>query len=88
VKIEYLTVGDTYVDVDDSNEKQALDTLVKNCYYDIKITSTEEVTTECQNVTPGGDGICRKDYVTPVTTQNIRYRPDKNSDPLLKFTTQ
>ena len=47
VKIEYLTVGDTYVDVDDSNEKQALDTLVKNCYYDIKITSTEEVTTKC-----------------------------------------
>ena len=91
VKIKYLTDDGTYVDVDDvlddgSKNEKPLETLVKNCYYDIQITSTEEVKTECQNVTPGGDGICRKDYDTHVTTQKIRYRPDKNSDPLLKFT--
>lgn len=68
------------------NRQSILDYLQKNCYYDLQIESPVAVKTECQNVTTNGDGICRKDYDTHVKKQKIRYRPEAEMIPSLKFT--
>jgi hypothetical protein len=95
VKIEYNTDNGYETPILDGNNKNT-DAILKylkgKCYYDLKITSARDpqiaVKTECQNVTTNGDGICRKDYDTYVKEQHIRYRPDGESKPSLKFTNE
>lgn len=91
VTIKYKTTTD-YVEPSTDNLESILTYLQQNCYYDLKIESSLEpkvaVKTECQNVTTNGDGICRKDYDTYVKEQQIRYRPEGEMVPSLKFTNE
>ncbi len=85
VNVEYATDTDYQLPTED-NKTNILTTLKKNCFYDLKISSQVPVKTKCENVTKDGDGICRKDYDTFVTSQKIRYRPELNQDPELTIT--
>jgi len=91
VTIKYKT-SDDYVEPDTDNMQRILTYLQQNCYYDLKIESALDpkvaVKTECENVTTNGDGICRKDYDTHVKQQIVRYRPEGQMLPSLKFTNE
>jgi hypothetical protein len=87
VTIKYNT-DNGYVTPSEQNMDAILNYLKGNCYYDLQITSPNAVKTECQNVTTNGDGICRKDYDTYVKVQKIRYRPEGEMVPSLKFTNE
>lgn len=91
VIIKYNTANGYVVPdgIDGTDNRQLILTyLQQNCYYDLEIVSNDAVKTECQNVTTNGDGICRKDYDTHVTRQNIRYRPEGAMNPALQFTNE
>lgn len=86
--VRYKT-SDDYAEFDDADpnvKEQMLQILKQNCFFDLEIVTTIRMKVVCQNISKEGDGVCRKDYDTPVKgKQYIRYRPDKGKDPKLLF---